>query len=192
MCSAAWEKRKVEDKKFAYNRKQRKKTSPHSNIATVVAEEDDEGDEVEGAVVEEGGDVDASTTPASAASASSADAEEEEEEEEEEDQETLTPEQVALVGECTFARCEATCRQGLELDGSSIPLRERLQALRDAGHATDEAADQAMRDPEAGTSSYNVWLLFFSSLSFFQSFNRSIFSYLPSPLPVFLCRCRTI
>lgn len=121
MCSVAWEKRKVEDKKFAYNRKKKKTTK------------------VEGAVVEGEGDGGAVATTAAAAL-----------EEDEEEEEVLTEEQAALAGSCTFAGCEATCRQGLALDASSIPLRERLQALRDAGHETNEEADQAMRDPEAG------------------------------------------
>ena len=46
----------------------------------------------------------------------------------------------------SLATCEATCRAGLALDPSSTPLRMKLQALRDEGHATDEAGDKAMSD----------------------------------------------
>ena len=46
----------------------------------------------------------------------------------------------------SLAKCEATCRAGLVLDPSSAPLKMKLQALRDEGHATDEASDKAMSD----------------------------------------------
>ena len=50
-----------------------------------------------------------------------------------------------------LASCEASCRTGLAAtptDSLAQQLRARLQALRDEGHATDEAADRAAADVE--------------------------------------------
>eukprot|EP00928_Gymnodinium_smaydae_P024349 TRINITY_DN19722_c0_g1_i1.p1 TRINITY_DN19722_c0_g1~~TRINITY_DN19722_c0_g1_i1.p1 ORF type:complete len:418 (+),score=109.73 TRINITY_DN19722_c0_g1_i1:52-1305(+) len=49
----------------------------------------------------------------------------------------------------SYASCEASCRKGLELEADNALLRTRLQALRDAGHATDEERDKTMRNPQA-------------------------------------------
>jgi tetratricopeptide (TPR) repeat protein len=54
-----------------------------------------------------------------------------------------------IVEEASYNSCEASCRKGLELDPQSALLRTRLQALRDAGHPTDEAKDREMRDQTA-------------------------------------------
>ena len=53
---------------------------------------------------------------------------------------------VPIIQAASMATCEATCRAGLALDPSSVPLKLRLQALRDAGHATDAASDAALSD----------------------------------------------
>jgi len=58
----------------------------------------------------------------------------------------------ALVSAATHAACEAACRAGLALDPASVPLREALQKLRDAGHSTDVAADKSLCDPTAAES----------------------------------------
>lgn len=52
----------------------------------------------------------------------------------------------------SYTSCEAVCRKGLELEPQNALLRTRLQSLRDAGHATDEAKDQAMRDVTAAAA----------------------------------------
>jgi len=54
-----------------------------------------------------------------------------------------------IVEEASYNSCEASCRKGLELDPQSALLPTRLQALRDAGHPTDEAKDREMRDQKA-------------------------------------------
>ena len=53
---------------------------------------------------------------------------------------------IAIIKAASLAACEATCRAGLLLDPSNVPLKLRLQGLRDAGHATDPASDAAMSD----------------------------------------------
>jgi tetratricopeptide (TPR) repeat protein len=64
----------------------------------------------------------------------------------------LPPEFATLVAGATHSACEAACRAGLELDPASVPLREKLQELRDAGHATDHDADKASGDPTSSES----------------------------------------
>jgi tetratricopeptide (TPR) repeat protein len=54
-----------------------------------------------------------------------------------------------VYGAAGHASIEASCRAGLAIERENLPLRQRLQALRDAGHPADEAADRALRDPEA-------------------------------------------
>ena len=64
----------------------------------------------------------------------------------------LPPEIATLVTGATHSACEAACRAGLALDPASVPLREKLQQLRDAGHATDHDADKASCDPTLSES----------------------------------------
>jgi hypothetical protein len=62
-----------------------------------------------------------------------------------------------VIAAATYESCEATCRAGLAtlLEHPDIALamaeqiRQRLQKLRDAGHATDEAADRLLADAPA-------------------------------------------
>jgi len=54
-----------------------------------------------------------------------------------------------IVDSASYGSCEASCRAGLKLEPGSEPLRARLQALRDAGHAVDEAQDKELRDQKA-------------------------------------------
>lgn len=56
---------------------------------------------------------------------------------------------VKVVKAVTYADCEATCRTGLALDPESVALKERLQSLRDAGHATNEEEDRKLVKTEA-------------------------------------------
>lgn len=67
----------------------------------------------------------------------------------EEDSAILTPELAAVASEANFADVEVACRKGLELQADNLPMKVRLQALRDAGCPTDEAKDRAGRNPEA-------------------------------------------
>jgi len=53
------------------------------------------------------------------------------------------------VESASYGCSELTCRTGLEHEPGNQLLRSRLQALRDAGHVTDEAKDREMRLPEA-------------------------------------------
>lgn len=64
----------------------------------------------------------------------------------------LDPALKDIVDGASYAACEASCRKGLELDAKNALLRSRLQALRDAGHATDEAKDKEMCDKEAAAA----------------------------------------
>eukprot|EP00729_Bicosta_minor_P028442 gene28442-774_t len=141
---AAWEKRKVDDLKFKRPKTKKMKSKMAAPAAGAGEEEEADAPEVEGVVVEE--------EPATAVPEGGEVEEEgeEDEEEQEEEEEVLTAEQADVVASCSFAGCEATCRKGLALDAGSAPLRERLQTLRDAGHATNEDADQALRDAAAG------------------------------------------
>lgn len=55
----------------------------------------------------------------------------------------------AVVEGACYSACEASCRRGLELEPANEQLRACLQSLRDAGHATEEEKDRAMRNPSA-------------------------------------------
>lgn len=64
------------------------------------------------------------------------------------EEEELGAELSELLLGASYQNCENACRTGLELGAESEPLRLRLQALRDSGHATDEARDRELRDPK--------------------------------------------
>ena len=61
---------------------------------------------------------------------------------------------MALISGAAYASCEATCRAGLagsedQSSSQMLLLKSRLQSLRDAGHATDDAADKLLADSAA-------------------------------------------
>lgn len=57
-----------------------------------------------------------------------------------------------VVATAAYSSCEESCRKGLEIEPSNALLRTRLQSLRDAGHATDEALDKGMCDKTAAAA----------------------------------------
>jgi len=61
----------------------------------------------------------------------------------------LEPSLAQIAENASYQSCEASCRRGLELEPDNLNLRQRLQAIRDAGHATDEAKDREMRDQKS-------------------------------------------
>lgn len=74
------------------------------------------------------------------------------EDDEEEREKQIDPELCATAESASLASCEASCRAGLRLESGHSQLRSRLQALRDAGHATDSGMDKEMRDQTAAAS----------------------------------------
>lgn len=58
----------------------------------------------------------------------------------------LEPAIKEIVDSASYGSCETSCRTGLQLELGNQALRERLQALRDAGHAVDVEKDKELRD----------------------------------------------
>ena len=71
-----------------------------------------------------------------------------------------------IIEAASLATCELTCRAGLLLDPSSMPLKLRLQGLRDAGHNTDASSDTAMSDVALAAPLKAEGNAFFSSKQF--------------------------
>ena len=70
-------------------------------------------------------------------------------EEEDDDAAPLPAELGLIVQSASLSAAETTCRAGLSQDPASLPLREKLQQLRDAGHSTDVEKDRELVDSEA-------------------------------------------
>lgn len=171
LTSAAekWEKRKAEDLNWKHERQAteavKKATGSGGGAAGAFSDEDEEPAEVESekaraeriAAMEAESDA-RPITPGEPSDTSKGLSEEKrhkvddpywKEGEEEDPDAPLPPELATLVTAATRSACEAACRTGLALDPASVPLREKLQQLRDAGHATDHDADKASCDPTA-------------------------------------------